>query len=289
MKLKIYIGIICLILSSFSISSTKLFKANEQTNLRSVAENTIKTTQYPRSESSQFSWEILKSLKLFKELGLTIFDVSDQLQARKCVDNIENNSDLGPTPYKELWDKCVEINTQFFQKQKLDKKGGSATVLGLDAFNKWDEIIINEYKTLISLSRNEGIKNDCNPLFSKVKGNVYDFLKILQKPDYMGQRIVVDKDSQFISSQYSIYRQSLPNNSFKKLNDASDNLMNAYRESVKSINTQARVIPVAPKLYDKINYSLEKEVIIIFILFYFNLYHIFIYFNFLGTNEKQNE
>jgi hypothetical protein len=227
--------------------------------------------------SSQYAWNILPAMRLFKEISLTIFEANDEMQVRKCVDDIENNSDLGSTPYKELWDKCAQINIEFFQKQQMDQQknglGGPANTLGLNSLQNYDQILINEYKTLFESSRSAFMKTDCLPLFSKVRGNVYDLLDILKKPEYMGFKFTGTNNQQFISSQFSVYRQKLPANAFKKLNEASNNLMSNYKIGLDAINTQRRGIPKAPKLYDNNDTTIPNALVVSFFsLFYLNFF-----------------
>ena len=275
MQLKILISIVCLILSSHSFSSTKLLNTKENTSLRSVT----------RQPSSQFTWTLVPAMKLFKELALTIFDSKSPLEVRKCVDDIENNSELGPTPYKELWDKCVQINKEFFSKQQMEQqaKGGVVApdkLASLKAFSNWDDILTAEYKALVGGSRNSFIKTDCLPMFEKTRGNVYDLINILQKPEYMGMKFSGGKNDQFIDSQYSIYRQTIAPGAFKRLNDASDKLMSAYDNSMKAVAAGKRGIPKAPGPYDGLALPKDKTQIVPVSLFLhfplkFKVYFIF--------------
>lgn len=248
-------------MSSHSFSSTKLLKAKENTSLRSVSlkEKKIQEKQdyIKGGPSSQFTWTLQPAMRLFKEIGLRVFDTKNQLDVRRCMDDIENNSELGPTPYKELWDKCVQINQEFFSKQQMEQqaKGGAVApdrLASLKAFSNWDELLIAEYKALVGGSRNEFIKADCVPIFSKTRGNVYDLISILQKPEFMGNKVVGGKNDQFIDSQYSIYRQTIQPGAFKRLNDASDKLMGAYRNDLKAVAGAKRGIPKAPGPYDNL-------------------------------------
>lgn len=276
MKLKIYIGIICLILSSFPITSTKLFKTNEKTlssNSLSAKSTNLITNKSLSTQGGNYAWQILPAMKLFKELALTIFDYTDALAGRKCVDAIERG-DLGQTPYKELWDICVSINSEFFQKKDAEQQkgaGAASNQLGYKNLDKWDEIIINEFKILIALTRNDYVKKDCEPLFSKMKGNVNDLINILNKPGYMGLKFNPAKNEQFITSQYSIYRQNLPTDAFKRINDASARMLLNYNNIIKGNDALARHIPNAPKLYAP-NHDMPKEVKLVLKSFLFTNY-----------------
>lgn len=246
MQLKILISIICLILSSHSYST---LNNEKKTSLRSVTKKQI------LGSSSQFTWTLMPAMKLFKEIALTTFEAKDPNEIRRCVENIENNSDLGATPYKELWDKCVQINKEYFSKVQMESaaKGGVVApdrLAALKSFSNWDDILTAEFKALIGGSRNEFIKADCTPVFDKTRGTVMDFMAILQKPDFMGGKVVGGKDDQFIDSQYSIYRQKIAPGAFKRLNDASDKLMGAYRGEIKGLPPARRGIPKAPGPYD---------------------------------------
>merc|ERR1712222_110244 len=89
-------------------------------------------------------------------------------------------------------------------------KGGVVAadkLAALKSYSNWDDFLIAEFKALVGGSRNTFIKTDCEPVFSKTRGNVMDLMSILQKPDYMGGKVVGGKNDQFIDSQYSIYRQ----------------------------------------------------------------------------------
>jgi hypothetical protein len=248
MQLKILISIICLILSSHSYTT---LKNEKKTSLRSV---TYSKQGPALGASSQFTWTLMPAMKLFKEIALTVFDAKDPNEIRRCVENVENNSDLGQTPYKELWDKCVQINKEYFSKVQMEQaaKGGVVApdrLAALKSFSNWDDVLIGEFKALIGGSRNDGIKTDCLPVFTKTRGTVMDFMAILQKPDFMGGKVVGGKDDHFIDSQYSIYRQKIAPGAFKRLNDASDKLMGAYRGDIKALPA-ARGIPKAPGPYD---------------------------------------
>lgn len=256
MQLKILISIICLILSSNTVFTTRLLKAKENTSLRS---NTIKNSanqQVLGGPSSQYTWTMVPAMRLFKEVGLTIFNGQNPLEARKCLDDIENNSDLGATPYKNLWDQCVQINKEFFSKQQMEAqaKGGSIPqdrLASLKAFSNWDDLMIAEYKNLINHSRSDFMKKECIPQFAKTRGNVYDLLNILQKPEYMGNKVTGNKNQQFIDSQYSIYRRTIAPGSFKRLNDASDKIMSTYRHDLSVIQGQKRGIKESKSPYDQ--------------------------------------
>ena len=151
--------------------------------------------------------------------------------------------------------------------------GGPANTVGLNSLQNYDQILINEYKTLFESSRSAIMKTDCLPLFSKVRGNVYDLLDILKKPEYMGFKFTGTNNQQFISSQFSVYRQKLPANAFKKLNEASNNLMSNYKIGLDAINTQRRGIPKAPKLYDNNDSTIPNALVVSFFsLFYLNFF-----------------
>lgn len=264
MQLKILISIVCLILSSHTFTSKKAFlKSKEDSSLRSVS---LKNQGKQLDQSSQFTWTLLPALKLFKEIGLRVFDAKDPLQLRRCIDDIENNSELGPTPYKELWDKCVQINKEFFSKQQMEQqaKGGAVSadkLASLKAFTNWDEVLSSEYKSLMSGTRNNFVKNDCIPMFAKTRGNVYDLMNILQKPDFFGMKFSGNKNQQFIDSQYSIYRQTIAPGAFKRLNEASDQLLSTYNREISGIAGAKRGIPKAPGPYD--NLALQDKRIMV--------------------------
>ena len=281
MQLKILISIICLILSSNSVLTTKLLKARENTFLKTTENKQI------LGSSSQFTWTIVSAMRLFKELALTIFDSQNPLDVRRCIDDIENNSELGATPYKELWDKCVQINKEFFSKQQLEQniKGGAIPkeqLANLNAFTNWDTIIIGEFRDLVTNSRNDFMKKECIPVFSKTRGNVYDLISILHKPEFMGNAVSTTKDQQFIDSQYSIYRRTIVPGAFKRLNDASDKIMNSYRDNMKVITGRKRGIKKAPSPYDSMAISVNNTNVVPVINF-FSLKFVYIYnfFNFI--------
>lgn len=228
-------------------------KNKESTSLRSVSQ---KTNQGDLDPSSMYAWVLPGALKLFKEVGNRVFDASDPMALRRCLDDIENNSELGPAPYKQLWDKCVQVNKEFFSKQQMEQqsKGGAVPadkLKALGAFSNWDQMLKEEYKALMGGSQNKMIINDCNQNFEKTRGNVYDLMNILQKPDYFGMKFSGNKNQQFIDSQYSIYRQTIAPGSFKRLNDASDTLLSTYNKSIGSIAGAKRGIPKAPGPYDQ--------------------------------------
>lgn len=286
MQLKILISIICLILSSHSISTTKLLKNKETTSLSSVSTKVQKEKQNVEGSASQFTWTLVPAMKLFKEIALSVFDTKSPLDTRKCMEDIENNSELGPTPYRELWDKCVQINKEFFSKQSMESaaKGGVVApdrLAALKAFSNWDDLIIGEFKALVGGSRNSFIKADCLPVFSKVRGNVYDLINILQKPEYMGMKFTGGKNDQFIDSQYSIYRQTITPGAFKRLNDASDTLMSAYNKGLSAVAAGKRGIPKAPGPYDSLALGKAKQNIIpVSLYFYLSFILFFIFISF---------
>lgn len=237
-------------MSSSSYSATSLLKAKENTSLRSVT-----IDKQVLGGSSQFTWTLVPAMRLFKEIALTTFESKNPQTIRQCVEDIENNSELGPTPYRELWEKCVQINKEYFSKVQMEQaaKGGVVApdrLASLKAYSNWDDVLVSEFKALVGGSRNTFIKADCLPAFEKTRGSVMDFMAILQKPDYMGGKVVGGKDDQFIDSQYSIYRQTIAPGAFKRLNDASDKLMSAYRGEIKGLPPANRGIPKAPGPYD---------------------------------------
>lgn len=261
MQLKFIISFICLILSSNAIKSLKNLKNKEKTV----------TYLKNKQDSSQYTYNIIPATKLFKELALSVFD-GKQMEIRRCVDEIENNSDLGSTPFRELWEKSASITKEFFSKQQMEAnaKGGSVApdrIASLKAFSNWDELLIEEFKTLARAIQNKIVKDQCADLFSKVRGNVYDLLNILQKSDYMGLKFNDVKGGEFIDSQYSIYRDKIQAGAFKRLNDKSDELMSAYNRDMKVIQGSKRGIPKAPSPYDSVVIPLKKDGIIVIYFF----------------------
>ena len=277
MQLKIFISIICLILSSHSFTSTKLLKSKDLSSLRSVT--SLKKTEEKKQidgSSSQFSWTLVQATKLFKELSLTVIDAKNPMEVRRCTEDIEMNSDLGQTPFRELWDKCVSINKEFFSKQQMeaDAKGGAVAadrLASLKSFSNWSEIVVGEFKALVGGSKNQFLKADCEVTFAKTRGNVYDLISILQKPEFMGMKFMTNKNDAFIDSQYSIYRQTIQAGAFKRLNDKSDVLMSAYNKDIKAVQGAKRGIPKAPGPYDGSVIPFKKiPVIIVSFLFDLN-------------------
>lgn len=231
-------------------------KSKDQTSLRSV---TLKKTEEKKQDiinsSSQFSWTLIPATKLFKEISFSVFDTKNPMDVRRCIEDIEYNGELGQTPFRELWDKCVSINKEFFSKQQMEAeaKGGAVApdrLASLKAFSNWSDLVIDEFKALIGGSKNQFLKADCQTTFSKTRGNVYDLVNILQKPEYMGMKFSTNKNDAFIDSQYSIYRQTIQAGAFKRLNDKSDVLMTANNDALKAIASGKRGIPKAPGPYD---------------------------------------
>lgn len=299
MQLKILIGIICLILCSATYSAKKAFLKNkENTSLRSVSKQ--EPNPYPTLDpSSMYAWVLPGALKLFKEVGNRVFDAKDPMALRRCLDDIENNSDLGPTPYKQLWDKLATINKEFFSKQQMEAQSKSGAVspdklAALTSFSNWGSVLGEEYKALMGGSQNKMIIQDCNQNFDKTRGNVYDLMNILQKPDYFGMKFEGGKNQQFIDSQYSIYRQTIAPGSFKRLNDASDQLLSMYNKQTAAIAAGKRGIPKAPGPYDQkalkdnrkmVNVSL---ILNIFYLKIFNFLNNFIYIIIFLITQRKN-
>jgi hypothetical protein len=132
----------------------------------------------------------------------------------------------------------------------------------LNSFTNWDTVIIEEFRDLAANIRNDALKKDCVNVFAKTRGNVYDVLAILHKPDIMGNAVNPTKDQQFIDSQYSIYRRTIVPGAFKRLNDASDVIMNSYRDNMKIVNGKKRGIKKAPSPYDAIAIApVDKNVV----------------------------
>ena len=275
MQLKFLIGIICLILSSHSFSCTKLLKSKDQTSLRSVTLKKTEEKKQVENSASQFSWTLIPATKLFKEISFSVFDTKNPMDVRRCLEDIEYNGELGQTPFRELWEKCVSINKEFFSKQQMeaDAKGGAVApdrLASLKSFSNWSDLLIEEYKALIGGSKNAFLKADCTGTFSKTRGNVYDLINILQKPEYMGMKFITNKNDAFIDSQYSIYRQTIQAGAFKRLNEKSDVLMAANNAALKVIAGAKRGIPKAPGPYDAAVIPFKKIQTII-VSFFFNL------------------
>jgi hypothetical protein len=223
---------------------TSLSKSN--TNKKSEAnKNTENSEQILYNEKLNFNYA--QTFALFKQISKNLFIEKQPGMLDHCIDLVSNHLTYQEPVFKSFWQKMGDIYEEQQIKSRMESNPTSPNhqIGSLNKLNDWKNTLLGEYQNIIKyVDFEQSLKSECAKLFSDTSRNVFDLLFVLSETRFFGGRnILVNKNDQFIDSMFSVHRNRLPENSFKKLNEVSADYMQFNNDQLRSIMGKRSYVP----------------------------------------------
>lgn len=230
-----------------------------------------------------FAYNYAQGLSLFRDMSRKLFE-GDRGHIDHCIDIASATSLNQYYLFRKLWDSMAEINNEYkLQKYyKQSSESGDATnrasflkkINSFTKLNQWSNIVISEYQFIFNnVEANSNLKKECIKIFSRPISSMNDFLTILNDRRFFGGQFYRMKNEGFIDSMYSVHRENLSDDSFKKLNDVSNQLLLFNSDSFNSVLNNSPMTKKKISAYSDDFFELPEAPVFIIKLKYMSLLH----------------
>jgi len=212
-------------------------------SLETSTSNTNKKSEEKTEQaffSENFNYNFAQATALFKQIANSLFVEKEGGFIEHCLDMISNNLTYQEVVYKSFWDQMSGIYQENQLKSRMETSplaAGTRKASSLSKLLDWKKTLIAEFQNIINYTSFEPrLKSECSKQFSDTQRNLFDLLLVLSDQKYFGARfLLTNKNHQFMDSMFSVHRNDLPANSFKKLNEISAGYMEFNNDQLRNI------------------------------------------------------
>lgn len=227
-----------------NIASTILITSNAKSEANSETE---KTEQAIFSEN--FNYNYAQAIALFKQTAKNLFLEKQTGFIDHCLDMISGNLNYQDAVLKSFWEKMYSI----YEENQLKSRSESNPIVSSSQSSSypklldWKNTLITEFQNVIKyVNFEQRLKSDCSKQFSDTPRNLFDLLFVLSDQKFFGGRfLVTNKNHQFMDSMFSVHRNMLPDNAFKKLNEVSAGYMDFNNDQLRGIMSKRSYVQPA--------------------------------------------